>query len=125
MPFATKTVTTRVGIASGTAPDGTTLTFVAIIQSGDPIRALTINNTATVNVFFTLGQKSTETADFFTVPPSTEIDFDVWELSDEDIHWLWFASVSAATFGVIYKSGPPVKVGIRTSPQGPKAAITA
>lgn len=120
MPFATKSVTT----VSGFATLGGN-TFYAQITSKDPIRALTINNTAAVNVVFTLGEKVTETSDLFTIPPSTALDFDVWELSDEDIHILAFGSASAVTFSVLYKSGPPVGIGVRTTQQGPKVALSA
>jgi hypothetical protein len=118
--FVTKSVTTASGIASLAGH-----TFFAQVVSKDPIRALTINNLAAVNIFFTLGEKVTESSDVFTIPPSTEIDFDVWEMSDEDVHVLAFGSDSTATFALVYKYGPPVAVGFRTGTQGPKTAISA
>jgi hypothetical protein len=120
MGFVTKSLTTATGSGSLAGH-----TFTAQIVSKDPIRSLTINNLSAVNIFFTLGEKVTETSDVFTIPPSTEVDFDVWEMSDEDTHYVVVASDSAATVAIIYKYGPPVKIGLGSNPSGPKVAISA
>src|SRR6266571_3526090 len=84
------------------------------INSKDPIRSLLITNFSAANITFYLGENIGQTTDLITLPASTGIYFDMFELGDEDVHQ------------VIFVSGPftgVVVVAYKASPDGPKVTI--
>jgi hypothetical protein len=94
----------------------------AQVNSKDPIRSLTITNLSAANITFYLGENIGQTTDVITLPASTEIDFDMFELGDEDIHQILFvAGPTTGTVLVIYKAspdGPKVIIAGRQAPRG-------
>jgi hypothetical protein len=94
----------------------------AQVNSKDPIRSLLITNLSAANITLFLGENIGQTTDQMTIPASTALDFDMFELGDEDIHQIIFMSGPATgTVLIAYKAspdGPKVIIAGRQAPRG-------
>jgi hypothetical protein len=99
--------------------DLSTITYPAtVLSTKDPIRSILISNLAAANITFVLGESVGVSTDTFVVPPSTEWDSDIFELWDEDYHYVVLKSGPATgTVNIQYKAS----LGIPAFFGGPQA----